>query len=114
MGNTITFNGASSNNQIQQGVIGASQTQTNTESCSDVDEVLRRILEITQTVEFSETFGNHAEEVRSLVNDGAALGNEASEVDKKKEILLSIKTIAEQVGASVVAAGIISLITGVL
>ena len=114
MGNTITFNGAATNNQIQQGTIGASQTQTNVESCSAVDEILQQILKRTQTVEFSEAFGDRAEEVRRLVSDGAAMGNEASEPDKKKEILRSIRTIAEQVGASVVAAGVVSLIAGVL
>ena len=112
---TNNFYGDANAVQIQQGTTNSTQKQ-NTECSIDEKKISEFLQEIRKHDDLLEgEFGEeNAEKLRALVRELANCSNDTKSEEKKRSLFTSIKEICVNAGSSILAAGIIQLITNII
>ena len=111
--NNMHISSGSANVQIQQGVRNSSQRQQqynrNEFDFKAYEEAIRQISQYEET--FDSVFGDKADEARRALADAGEAVRDEKDPKKAKMALRFLKSLAENVAANLVAAGIVQLIS---
>ena len=111
--NTLNVSGSVSSSQIQQGTSNSVQTML-IETEFDYETVLgilQKVQKISRSDNFIEDFGEYTDKVKNAVTEAIELVNKKEEPSKIKSFLLTIKDLAMRVSSSVIATGIVGMIS---
>lgn len=98
--------------QIQQGNETAIQTQTLKQSDIDYEKVLKIVEEIKKNEnKLDDVFGENATKVREILAEVTSLAEQKKEPKKIKDSLLLLKDLSIGIAGSLVASGIVGLIS---
>ena len=101
--------------QIQQGNQTATQTQIIEQSEFDYEDVQKIIQEIKRNdIELEGIYGEKVNQVRELLSEVALLAEKKKEPNKIKECLFLLKDLSIGVSGSLIASGIVSMISATL
>lgn len=111
--NTLNVSGSVSGSQIQQGTSNSVQTML-IEMEFDYEmvlDILQKVQKISRSDDFIEDFGEYADKLKNAVTEAIELVNKKEEPSKIKSFLLTIKDLAMRVSSSVIATGIVGMIS---
>lgn len=99
--------------QIQQGNKTAIQTQSHEQSTIDFENVQKVVEEIKKNDKnLDDIFGENASKVREILSEVTVLAKQQKEPKKVKDALLVLKDLSIGVTGSLIASGIVSMISG--
>lgn len=108
---SVNITGNASNVQIQQNVSNSTQIQITTEKM-DYDKALSILMEILKYEPmFTDTYGDEREKVVKALNEAKKLVINKEEPSKIKGVLNVIKDISLRVSSSLIATGILGLLS---
>lgn len=111
--NSLNISGNITGSQIQQGTIGSKQTMS-VENNFNYDKVLETLNKIQKTLnssDFLEDFSENAEQVKAIVVEAIEMVHKKEEPSKIKKALNTLKDLAIGVSGSIIASGIVALIS---
>lgn len=111
--NTINIKGDVTGSQIQQGVNNSSQTMS-VNNQYDYDGLINALIEIQEyhkDEKFQAGLGDGSEKFRNVVAESIILAQNREEPAKIKGVLRIAKELAMRVSSSVIASGIVSMIS---
>lgn len=111
--NTMSFTAPVTGSQIQQNTTNSSQVMSleNNFDYDKVMDVLNKIQKTTNSSDFQEDFEEKAEQVKEIVSEAILMLQKKEEPSKIKKALATLKDLAVGISGSIIASGIVGLIT---